>query len=199
MLFLTATPFQLGHYELCAVLERFGGISWRKPRCPSMGKAAFLQDLKTIQLKLDAAQEATLHLDHSWGKLNPDDLRINGTSYSSVDAWWSHLKSGDEASALAQNIIERYQTAKKRMKDAEHHPTPYLIRHSRDKNICVGGKEMCRRLKFAGRSILDDEETDKAVGLNVKGDALLPSTGSAVNSSKTRGTTGFRGRAGIEL
>ena len=42
MLFLTATPFQLGHYELCSVLERFDGISWKGVRSPSMGKNAFL-------------------------------------------------------------------------------------------------------------------------------------------------------------
>lgn len=30
MLFLTATPFQLGHDELCSVLERFDGICWRE-------------------------------------------------------------------------------------------------------------------------------------------------------------------------
>ena len=29
MLFLTATPFQLGHHELCGVLRRFNGIKWR--------------------------------------------------------------------------------------------------------------------------------------------------------------------------
>jgi len=28
MLFLTATPFQLGHHELVSVLRRFEGIAW---------------------------------------------------------------------------------------------------------------------------------------------------------------------------
>ena len=28
MLFLTATPFQLGHQELVRVLERFGDVRW---------------------------------------------------------------------------------------------------------------------------------------------------------------------------
>ena len=31
MLFLTATPFQLGHHELVRVLERFGDVRW-EPR-----------------------------------------------------------------------------------------------------------------------------------------------------------------------
>jgi hypothetical protein len=174
MLFLTATPFQLGHYELCSVLERFSGISWRKPRCPGMGKAAFLQDLRTIQQKLDAAQESTLRLDHAWGKLANDDLKINGTAYSSVDAWWKDLRPEDEGSPVAKNIIERFQTAKKRMQDAEHHLMPYLIRHSREKTIRFEEREMFRRVKFPGRTILDDQETDETIGLDVQGDALLP-------------------------
>jgi hypothetical protein len=28
MLFLTATPFQLGHHELLSVLDRFGDVRW---------------------------------------------------------------------------------------------------------------------------------------------------------------------------
>ena len=174
MLFLTATPFQLGHYELCSVLERFSGISWRKPRCPSMGKTAFLQVLKTIQEKLDAAQEATLRLDHGWGKLNLDDLRINGNVYASADAWWKDLKQDDATTSNAQHVIERFQSAKQRMKEAEHHLMPYLIRHSRQRTICVGDQEIFRRLKFVGRTILDDAETDEPAGLDVQGNALLP-------------------------
>lgn len=174
MLFLTATPFQLGHYELCSVLERFSGISWQKPRCPGMGKDAFLRILRMIQDKLDAAQEATLRLDHVWGKLSIDDLKINGKAYSSVDAWWQDLKPGDETPLIAQNIIERFDIAKQRMKEAEHHLMLYLIRHSRGKTICVREQVIFRRLKFAGRTIIDDAETDAPVGLNIQGAALLP-------------------------
>ena len=174
MLFLTATPFQLGHYELCAVLERFSGISWQKPRCPSMGRAAFLQNLKTIQEKLDAAQEATLRLDHAWGKLTADDLYINGKAYSSVDAWWKDLKPGDTTTSIAQNIAERFESAKQRMKDAEGHLKWYLIRNSRERTIRVGDETIFRRFKYAGQTILDDAETDEPAGLNVQGNALLP-------------------------
>lgn len=174
MLFLTATPFQLGHYELCSVLERFSGISWRKPRCPGMGKAAFLQDLRTIQQKLDAAQESTLRLDHAWGKLNSHDLIVDGKQYQSADQWWKDLKPGNGTTPIAQNILERFHTAKKRMNDAEHHLMPYLIRHSREKIIRFEEKEMYRRVKYAGQTILNDQETDEALGLDVQGDALLP-------------------------
>ena len=174
MLFLTATPFQLGHYELCSVLDRFSGISWRKPRCPNRGKATFLHDLKTILKKLDAAQESTLRLDHAWGKLKADDLKINGNVYPSVEDWWKDLQSGDAATSVTQDIMERFQTAQKRMGDAERYLMPYLIRHTRERTICVGDKTVFRRLRFAGRTIVNDENTDKAIGLDVQGDALLP-------------------------
>ena len=35
MLFLTATPFQLGHRELISVLGRFTGMAWDSPGCPT--------------------------------------------------------------------------------------------------------------------------------------------------------------------
>jgi hypothetical protein len=38
MLFLTATPFQLGHHELINVLRRFAGIAWDSLDAPPMGK-----------------------------------------------------------------------------------------------------------------------------------------------------------------
>ena len=174
MLFLTATPFQLGHFELCSVLERFTGISWRKPRCPSMGKAAYERDLRTIQQKLDAAQEATLRLDYAWGRLSSHDLTINGAFYPTVDAWWQALKEGDETTPTAQDILERFNIAKRRMKDAERHLMPYLIRHARERTLKTKDMEVARRLKFAGKTILDDMETHEPVGLSVQGDAMLP-------------------------
>ena len=175
MLFLTATPFQLGHYELCSVLDRFSGVSWKKPRCPSMGKAAFSQDLKTIRQKLDAAQEATLRLDHAWGKLEKNDLTIDEVGYENVEEWWTNLQQPDhQITQNTKSILERFHTAKVRMKEAERYLMPYLIRHSRPKIINVADTKKNRRLRYAGQTILNDEITDDANGLSVQGDALLP-------------------------
>ena len=167
MLFLTATPFQLGHYELCSVLDRFSGISWKKSRCPSMGKAAFSLDLKTIRQKLDAAQEATLRLDHAWGKLEKNDLIIDEVVYENVEEWWTNLQPDHQITQNTKSILERFHTAKVRMKEAERYLMPYLIRHRRD-------PKKNRRLRYPGQTILNDEITDDANGLSVQGDALLP-------------------------
>jgi len=58
MLFLTATPFQLGHHELCSVLELFGAVSWSGDGAPQGGKEAFVREQKVLRQRLDAAQEA---------------------------------------------------------------------------------------------------------------------------------------------
>jgi hypothetical protein len=49
MLFLTATPFQLGHHELCSVLERFDGIAWKAAGAPPAGRAVFKTQVQKLR------------------------------------------------------------------------------------------------------------------------------------------------------
>ena len=49
MLFLTATPFQLGHGELCSVLERFGAIRWGSAQSPEGGLEKFAQEQSQLR------------------------------------------------------------------------------------------------------------------------------------------------------
>jgi len=63
MLFLTATPFQLGHSELCSVLERFDGIDWSPETAPSLSKTGFQLEIADMRERLDRAEEAALALD----------------------------------------------------------------------------------------------------------------------------------------
>ena len=72
MLFLTATPFQLGHQELVRVLERFEGVNWRAVRRPLVNRAKFRTALQRLSHLLDNAQAAALRLDRAWGKLCPE-------------------------------------------------------------------------------------------------------------------------------
>lgn len=76
MLFLTATPFQLGHGELCSVLDRFDAISWTGAAAPELGREAFAKQREELRAALDAAQEAAVTLDHAWGRLTAEDLRV---------------------------------------------------------------------------------------------------------------------------
>ena len=174
MLFLTATPFQLGHYELCSVLERFTGISWKGQRRPSVGRKAFQLDLKKIRSKLDAAQEIAVRLDHLWGRLRPEDLTIDGQLIDSIEEWWGLAQHRNGISAAGEQIINRFQMAKIRMREAEDSLKPYLIRHSRPKTFHVEQKEIPRRKRYAGRAISDGQPLEPVIGLSIQGEALLP-------------------------
>ena len=70
MLFLTATPFQLGHRELIEVLRRFTGVRWTSPD----GRVDYEQTLQTLETTLDDAQRSALRLEAAWSKLSPDDI-----------------------------------------------------------------------------------------------------------------------------
>jgi len=172
MLFLTATPFQLGHYELCSVLERFSGISWSTNRKPDMGKAAFVRDLSLIRKKLDAAQEAAVLLDHQWGRLHETDIRADGKKISSIEEWWRLGKSGAVLTLGGEQVVHRYYAAQKRMREAEEVLRPYVIRHSRPKTLPM--KNTPRRLRFSGRAIKDQQPAAIASGLDIEGEFLLP-------------------------
>lgn len=74
MLFLTATPFELGHAELVRVLERFEGIAWTGVRKPQMSRKEFLCEMVTLGQRLDDAQAAALRLDRAWGRLRLDQV-----------------------------------------------------------------------------------------------------------------------------
>jgi hypothetical protein len=60
MLFLTATPFQLGHRELIEVLKRFEGIRWGG----ELDRATYVQGLEELERALNVAQTSALRLDY---------------------------------------------------------------------------------------------------------------------------------------
>lgn len=72
MLFLTATPFELGHTELINVLSRMGAVRPLVPN-PVEPLEARLDQLKDV---LTTAQSSALTLDAAWGRLGPDDLAV---------------------------------------------------------------------------------------------------------------------------
>jgi hypothetical protein len=48
MLFLTATPFQLGHHELMRVIRSFAAAKWSGHQAPSESRQQFLSKLQTL-------------------------------------------------------------------------------------------------------------------------------------------------------
>jgi len=174
MLFLTATPFQLGHYELCSVLNRFNGISWNTRRAPSIGRRGFADALTSISQKLDAAQEAAVRLDYQWGQLKSEDLTVDDNSFSSISEWWLQARTGGQLTPSAQEVMKRFNQTKLRMQDAKCVLRPYIIRHSRTPHLPTPFETTLRRERYTGRAIISEELINEDIGLDIQGQSLLP-------------------------
>ncbi len=175
MLFLTATPFQLGHYELCSVLERFQGISWENSKAPAGGLARFQAELADLKTKLDQAQEAAVRLDHDWGRLNEDDLVVNGKKAPSVKEWWCHARSNPAGlTPAAASLAKSYGQTKQRMKEAEESLRKWVVRHLRSKYVSFSEGLFERRKHFVGKSMISENNECLTEGLDIVGTSLLP-------------------------
>jgi hypothetical protein len=155
MLFLTATPFQLGHHELVEVLRRFEAIRWGD----GLERAAYVAELDRLEKALSAAQTAALRLDQAWGFLAPEDVAaLDGVP------WWRDPES-PELPESVRSAARRLAEVGERMRDAEKLVRPWVIRHVRpDKDR--------RRAIRSGRAILGGDPGDR--GLEVGGPAVLP-------------------------
>lgn len=156
MLFLTATPFQLGHRELIEILRRFEGIKWRR----QSDRAEYLEQLETLEKKLTSAQTAALRLDRAWSKLSPEDL----ADVAQAD-WWAY-PGRDELPRALRQAAGHYRSAIERIRAAEKVLRPWLIRHLR------GDRDVRRELN-SGAAILGPGH-EEGRGLQVRGTATLP-------------------------
>lgn len=174
MLFLTATPFQLGHGEICSVLDRFDGICWRSSIAPSIGRDGFAKEREKLRASLDAAQESAVTLDHAWGRLRAEDLKVGDSVFEQVDQWWPHVRGGGELTPAASDVLHSFDRAKERMKEAEKQLRPWVIRHLKPRALPAPHADVPRRLRLVGRSIETDNPADREAGIAVRGEALLP-------------------------
>ena len=174
MLFLTATPFQLGHHELCQVLERFGSIAWHGPGAPRSGLDIFQRDLAELRTRLDAAKHAAVRLDQAWGRLTPTDLVIVGNGPEHVEAWWSKLNEHTNLPTVVSQALESYKEAKSRIRLAETALRPWVIRHLRPRQLDGKFHGRLRRKKLPGQSITSDEYVPTEPGLELPAVAELP-------------------------
>jgi len=174
MLFLTATPFQLGHGELCSVLDRFDGISWSGVSAPECGREGFAKQREDLRETLDSAQEATVTLDHAWGRLKAGDLAIGTNLFEHVDQWWPEARKAEGLTSSAADVIHCFERAKDRMGLAEKQLRRWVIRHLKSRYLPGGETETLRRRRFIGRSIHPDCAENEQAGIAVSGDALLP-------------------------
>jgi len=173
MLFLTATPFQLGHGELCSVLERFSGIDWQSDVAPNGGRQKFKEETQNLRTLLDSAQEAAVVLDNAWGGLRHGDLVVDDQKFGEVDRWWEEACKGGRMTSRGEEIMGHYARVKRRMEEAEESLRPYVIRHLRSRQLPPPYSDVVRRKKLAGKSILTDID-DTEEGIEISGKDVLP-------------------------
>jgi superfamily II DNA or RNA helicase len=169
MMFLTATPFQLGHAELIRVLERFEGINWNAARRPSLSRTEFVSEVSTLAGALDDARAAALRLDRAWGKLTPESASDDDGPAAGSDGWWEALKeSHDEG--FAGQVVAQVESTRRAMSVAEDLLRPWVLRHLKSRHL-PGRPDVERRLVLPGAAITGGRADG---GLEIEGDALFP-------------------------
>lgn len=120
MLFLTATPFELGHSELIEVLSRMGAVRRLDPQ-PERSLKERLDELKKV---LTAAQANAITLDSAWGRLSPDEQTV-------FDAWGPAAPPSAGISAVAREVWEQAKLAVQARHKMHAALQPWVIRHER--------------------------------------------------------------------
>ena len=176
MLFLTATPFQLGHHELVRVLQRFGDVRWDTTQLGDRGR--FLERLRTLEKRLDDSQRAAVALQRRWSRLRPEDCEDD------VEAWWTRLRNSprDDLTSHQRAVVESFDETRRCRELAEEALRPWIVRHNKGTHWV--GTEIERRRRIDGAAVTD---AVGATGLPVPADQLLPfflAARSAVNPGK---------------
>ena len=159
MLFLTATPFQLGHHELLQVLSRFSGVNWKS--LPG-ARDGFESEIKLLGERLSTAQRSIASLDRAWGRLRTRDLP------PAPEGWWNPRRDF-EVSERAARVREEMSSAFKARDAAEGHLKTWVIRHRKPDNYESGTP---RRDLYRGAEIEPHGSPDS--GLDIGTGSLLP-------------------------
>lgn len=170
MLFLTATPFQLGHGELIRVLQRFDGVRWQGRAAPTISREEFVKELDSLADVMDDAQAAALRLDRVWGRLDAESLGVGAINEHDLDGWWAGFSSTD-GGELASEVAAHVAVTRDAMAKAESVLQPWVLRHVKADHL-PGRSNISRRRRLPGASILDD--TAGPQGLGIDEDVLLP-------------------------
>jgi len=177
MLFLTATPFQLGHHELYRVLERFETINWKSDNAPPNGRENYRLELDGLLKNLDSFQIAARHLDCSWGKLSSEDLIVGENKFNNVFDWWNYaINNLEKISDNSQKVVRDFIIAKEKLKSVEGSLKNHIIRHLKPKKMSGKYEGINRRNNLPGRLIVNDKfiSEENSEGLQITKNALLP-------------------------
>lgn len=151
MLFLTATPFELGHSELIEVLNRMSAVRPLDPVpvCPLRDR------LDSLKKKLTDAQATALTLDVAWGRLVREDL-------FTFDSWGPTAPAPANINTSAREAWEKAKFAVRSRQEMNRALKPWVIRHERAH----------RRVYHAGETIISGDANRG--GLVIPEDAILP-------------------------
>lgn len=147
MLFLTATPFELGHNELINVLSRMGAVS--RSVHPPLNKR-----LDALDGVLKLAQASALSFDAAWGRIAPCDLSV-------FDSWSADSNVPHSISAAAREAWRHASLTAQSRHEMHKVLRPWIIRHERPH----------RRDYLSGAAIIGDETTG---GLAIPDEFALP-------------------------
>jgi superfamily II DNA or RNA helicase len=156
ILFLTATPFQLSHYELISILERFKAINWNT--ITSYPRANFEADIKSLHNRLDNSQQQAVQLERYWGELEENDI----TELS--NNWWEQQAVDAENIRISRCKVA-YQRTHETVKEAQVELKKWVIRHLRDRHVVFKDKIIPRRIVIEGSGIKNDLTTNDGLGL----------------------------------
>lgn len=168
MLFLTATPFQLGHSELVRVLERFGGVSWRR-EAPGE-RSLFLESIRTLEGSLDRSQRTSIELQKHWSRMLPEDMPA---FRDDLERWWEDLQAADPGtlSIRKRDLLSAFEAARRARAEANERLRLLVIRHNKHAVWTASGTP--RRERHEGRSMVDPGARH-GTGIIVPDEQLLP-------------------------
>ena len=147
MLFLTATPFQLGHHELCSILSRFDGIHWESQRPPQKSRVEYEAFVQSLHHALDQSQVVSRKLDDTWGRLGRDDWVVDDVRYDDEEGWWMALQNAHSKTTNQQNVLDAAAKAKEAKAVAEYKLQALVLRHTRDRLLA---NDVPRRIRHSG-------------------------------------------------
>jgi hypothetical protein len=187
MLFLTATPFQLGHHELIRVLRSFAAAKWSGPAAPDATRPDFLTAVSELEKRLDENQLAGRRLDRLWGRLAPLVIRDPGPSEGraqAVTAWWGQVRAGS-TDPLERELLSAVDECRRTKGHAERDGDrpwtalqTWVIRHNRPESLPAanGVDPVPRRILRSGEGVAEagEESMASGSGLAIAGNAALP-------------------------
>jgi helicase-like protein len=194
MLFLTATPFQLGHHELIRVLRSFAAAKWTGLDAPARTRDDFLGAVDELESRLNENRLAARRLDKLWGKLAHEAVRPHRRDDDPAIAatnWWDAMQAGTPADAVDRELMAAINECRKTKALAENDPDKpwsslrtWVVRHNRSGYLPNAQSQapVARRLVRAGKTIAGEGPEaiaatvagNHVAGLPISGDAALP-------------------------